>query len=200
MKFVAAFLVAVGLTFSLAGCTKDVSPTTYDESSIGASARVEPGVIVSMRKIKIDQNTGVGGLGGAAAGGIAGSAIGGSGRANALGAIGGAVIGGLAANAIEKKINTKEGVEVIVKLNAGSIVSIAQQSDLELSVGQRVLVIYGRTVRVVPDNSQPETFSQTPTTSTSAPINSTETTSTTTTTTTIIKQAEDPNVTVNPKR
>lgn len=46
------------------------------------------------------------------------------------------------------------GFVYVVKLNSGTIVSVAQAEDLKLKVGQRVLVVYGRHTRILPDNSR----------------------------------------------
>lgn len=152
-------LLCITLPFLfLSACTNDLSPNTYNTDSVGQASRVEPGVIVSMRNVKIDQNTDMGGLAGAGAGAAAGSAIGGSGEANIIGAIGGAVIGGLAGNYAEKHINKENGVEYIVKLKNGSVTSITQPPNLNLHVDQRVLIIYGKTVRIIPDHTAPGTW------------------------------------------
>lgn len=50
-------------------------------------------------------------------------------------------------------VPTGPGVEYIVKLNSGSIVSVVQAEDLRLKVKQHILVVYGATTRIVPDES-----------------------------------------------
>ena len=44
------------------------------------------------------------------------------------------------------------GFVYVVKLNAGGIVSIAQSEDLRLKVKQKVLVVYGKHSRIMPDD------------------------------------------------
>jgi hypothetical protein len=44
------------------------------------------------------------------------------------------------------------GYVYVIKLNNGSIISIAQAEDLKLNVRQKVLVVYGKTTRVLPDS------------------------------------------------
>lgn len=48
--------------------------------------------------------------------------------------------------------NQTHGVEYVIKLNSGSIVSVVQSEDLKLKNKQKILVIYGRHTRVVADN------------------------------------------------
>ena len=136
----------------LGGCTKNISPNTYDASEVGTANKVLSGKIIAKRPINIDVNSGIGGIAGATAAGAAGSTIGNNGATHTIGAVGGAVAGGLVGNAIEKEIRKTKGYEYIIKLDNGSTISVAQVKDLPLSVNQQVLVIYGPTTRVVPDN------------------------------------------------
>lgn len=46
-----------------------------------------------------------------------------------------------------------QGHVYVIRLNNGSMVSVAQAEDLKLKVKQKVLVIYGKTTRVLADNS-----------------------------------------------
>lgn len=153
MKTITKFCLLFVSTLIMFGCTKDISPSTYDTDQIGHASRVEPGQIISMRSVKIEQNTEIGGIAGAGAGAVAGSTIGGSSEANILGAIGGAVIGGLAGNAVEGHFNQQAGTEFIIKLDNGETISSTQATGLSLHEGQHVLVIYGKTTRIVPDNT-----------------------------------------------
>jgi outer membrane lipoprotein SlyB len=43
------------------------------------------------------------------------------------------------------------GVEYVIKLHSGSIISVVQNEDLKLKAKQKILVIYGRHTRVVAD-------------------------------------------------
>lgn len=138
--------------FALFGCTKNISPTTYEASEVGTAHKVTAGVVISKRLVDIDVNSGVGGIAGATAGGAAGSMIGGNKATNVIGAVGGAVAGGVVGNALEKGIRKTQGYEYMIKLDDGATISVAQVKDLPLSINQRVLIIYGPTTRVVPDN------------------------------------------------
>lgn len=148
--------VAVGvacIALLLGGCTKDVSPNTYDAADAGQVNRAVPGKIIAMRQIKIDASSGLGGPTGVAAGAIAGSAIGGSPHVSILSGIGGAILGGVLGHAIDKGVGAKQGMEYVVKLKSGNVLTVAQGADLQLRVGQQVYIIYGKQTRIVPADS-----------------------------------------------
>ncbi|QMT60434.1 MULTISPECIES: outer membrane lipoprotein [unclassified Legionella] len=48
--------------------------------------------------------------------------------------------------------NQSHGVEYVIKLNSGGIISVVQAEDLKLKTKQKILVIYGKNTRVVADN------------------------------------------------
>lgn len=142
------FLILI-LFFSLAACAPNLAANSYSSDQVGVANNTVSGVIISKRIVKINKNTGAGGLLGVAGGAVAGSAIGGGTRANILGGIGGALVGGLAGNAIEKGISSSEGFEYIIRLNKGKTISVTQTADNNLAVGEHVRVIYGNPVRVI---------------------------------------------------
>lgn len=149
MKKILTFC-ALSLCFLLAGCAGNVSPNVYTAEDVGQLNQAIPATVVSMRPITVSTNTGAGGLVGAAAGATAGSLIGGSTEAHILGALGGAVVGGVAGHAIEGGIGKKHGMEYVLKLNNGKLVTVAQAEDLHLSRHQKVMIIYGKQTRIVP--------------------------------------------------
>lgn len=53
--------------------------------------------------------------------------------------------------------NQTRGVEYVIKLKSGGIISVVQAEDLKLKNKQAILVIYGKNTRVVADNGS-ETF------------------------------------------
>ncbi|CEG56800.1 hypothetical protein [Legionella fallonii] len=55
-------------------------------------------------------------------------------------------------NFMEGGYNQTHGVEYVIKLNSGGIISVVQSEDLKLKNKQKILVIYGRHTRVVADN------------------------------------------------
>jgi outer membrane lipoprotein SlyB len=54
-------------------------------------------------------------------------------------------------NFVDNGYNQTHGVEYVIKLNSGSVISIVQSEDLNLKNKQKILVIYGKNTRVVAD-------------------------------------------------
>lgn len=147
-------LVSLCLVVSMISGCGGVSTNSYKTAEAGVACKVLHGTVIAQRSVAINNTSEVGGLAGAAAGGVAGSAVGGSSRGNIVGAIGGAVIGGVAGHAIDKAVNTQSGIEYIIRLKKdNSTIAVAQANDLKLNVGQKVLIIYGATTRVIPDET-----------------------------------------------
>ena len=148
-------LVVAGALLIISGCAENVSPNKYAASEVGVASKVVPGIIVSVRTVKIDAsgNSIVGAASGAVIGAAGGSAIGGSPHSNLAAGVGGAVLGGVIGDAIQKKINNRQGFEYMIKLKDDSIISVTQDQDLQFSVGQKILVIYGAMTRIVPDET-----------------------------------------------
>ncbi len=156
MRSMKRIMLGVLLSFSIGlmtACAPNVSPHTYQASESGVASKVLAGTIIGKRAVKVDANSGIGGLAGAGIGAAGGSAIGGSSRSNIAGAIGGAVLGGVVGNAVEKAIHSHKAFVYIINLKDGSTISITQVQELEFEVGQPVLIIYGATTRIVPDNT-----------------------------------------------
>lgn len=138
-------LTIVGLSLSvLAGCaTKSSSSAVYRSEDAQREQIVRMATVEAVRKVMIQRDSkGLGIIGGAAVGGLAGSTIGG-GRgqdiATVLGAIGGLVAG----QAIEEQANQREGLEITVKYDSGDMRVIVQEADVDVRPGDRVQVISG---------------------------------------------------------
>lgn len=149
-------LLAATLAFSatlLSGCVSESSGQVYKRSEVKQAQIVQRGTIKSIRPVKIqgkESNFGIGTIGGAALGGIAGGSIG-HGLGSAAAAVGGALLGGMAGNAVEGKVREENGIEIIVRLDNGTEVSVVQAADQAFSVGQHVKVVgSGENVRVSP--------------------------------------------------
>ncbi|MCX7382842.1 MAG: glycine zipper 2TM domain-containing protein [Alphaproteobacteria bacterium] len=143
-------MLALCVAANLAACAPANTNTTYTSADIGRTAQIAYGVIVSMREVRLQgQPTGVGTVGGAAAGAVAGSYIGGRDpRANVLGAIGGAIIGGLAGNAVEGAASTGTAVEFIIREDTGHTISVVQTNEEQFRPGERVVLTRGARTRI----------------------------------------------------
>jgi outer membrane lipoprotein SlyB len=142
------------LMSALAGCGRNYSPDTYATNAVQQANKVDPGMVVGVRPVQISAQGTVGGVAGAAAGGVAGSQLG-VGATGALGTIGGSIVGGVAGVAAEHMVADTNGFEYIVRKSNGDLVSVAQKDDKPLRIGQRVLVIAGSQARIVPDYTVP---------------------------------------------
>ncbi|MET3105199.1 outer membrane lipoprotein SlyB [Oxalobacteraceae bacterium GrIS 2.11] len=149
MKNVLLLTTLAGV-LALTGCAvAPHSANVYQGPQTMGEQSVRMGVVESIRNVVIDNGqSGVGVLGGAALGGLAGNTIG-KGNGSVAGAIGGAIAGGLIGQQVEKSVNNKPGLEITVKLDNGNLTAITQDADEQFNVGDRVrLLSNGRTTRV----------------------------------------------------
>ena len=138
-------LALAAVLLPLSACAPSHTNSTYSAYEMGQPAQVAYGVIVSMRRVTVQaSNTGIGGLGGAAAGATAGSFIGNNDvRANILGAILGGIAGAVAGNAIESSAGQGQATEFIIREDNGNTVSVVQTNGQDFRVGDRVVLTLG---------------------------------------------------------
>src|SRR3546814_3040139 len=123
-------------------------------NSVQQASKVDSGVVIGVRMVKISADATLSSATGGAAGGIAGSQAG-TGAVSALTALGGAVAGGLVGNAVGHNVEDTYGYEYIVRKPTGDLVSLTQKDEKPLQVGQRVLILQGAQARLVSDYPQP---------------------------------------------
>ncbi len=143
------FLSVMAMTTLLAGCADNINSDHYSTSQTGRVSTVSQCTVLSVREVGVNDNSGAGTMIGGLAGGLAGSTIGHGRSANMLGAVGGALLGGLAGSAAEQGLTSQTGLEYIVKLDNGQVISITQGTGQALGVGQRCLVLFGSTNRII---------------------------------------------------
>ena len=113
------FLFMCTLLVCFSGCETYPDGASYPRSMRGQAMQVHRVRIISVRRVVLRGESSVVGVGaGAVAGGIAGSMIG-HGKGSALAAVGGALAGGLIGDAAERKITTRNGLEITVQMNSG---------------------------------------------------------------------------------
>lgn len=135
---------ALALSLFTTGCATSQSGRSYTPQQAQREMTVRMGVVESVRFVTISgTQNGAGGLAGTAIGGIAGSNIGGGSRGSAVGAILGAVGGAIAGKMIEEKATEKEGLEITVRYDNGTLGAITQEADEKFNVGDRVRVLSG---------------------------------------------------------
>jgi len=141
----ASSLLLLG-TLTLGGCAvPGLGSGDYERGQTRGEQTVRTGVVDSVRGVRIDgTRTGVGAIGGAAIGGVAGSSIG-RGNGSTLAAIAGAIAGGVAGQAAEQGVTKKQGVEITVLLDSGKMVAVTQEveADQQFKPGDRVRILSG---------------------------------------------------------
>lgn len=129
--------------FLFVSCAQDsLTGDTYSREEAGRAQNVRSGRITSIRYVKIEGGNKTGAVLGGVGGGVLGNQIGGgSGRTAAT--VGGALVGMVAGSHIEQNVNSRQGIEITVKLDKGGSVSIVQQVNPResFSVGDRVRVM-----------------------------------------------------------
>ncbi len=115
---------------------------TYSRTEAGTPQSVNWGRITSIRNVAIEGGT----LGGTVLGGVAGGLLGnqiGGGSGNTAATVGGAALGGVAGSHVGKNIQTKQGLEMTVKLDTGKSISVVQEVNPRESfeIGDRVRVL-----------------------------------------------------------
>jgi outer membrane lipoprotein SlyB len=143
------------LPLALAACGPRFSPDAYATRAVQQANRVEQGVIIGRRTVRVQMEGTTGAATGAAAGGIVGSQAPGGNMAGAIGAVGGALVGGLFGTAAERVTGDTTAFEYIVRKTNNELVSVTQRDEQALDVGLRVLVISGAQARIVADYTLP---------------------------------------------
>lgn len=142
-------LIVAMLSVFLVACASSNSGSVYSRDEARKTQTVRMGIVESVRQVRIEgTKSPVGTVAGGAVGGIAGSSVG-HGRGSAVAAVIGAVVGGLAGSAAEEGLTRKDGLEITVKLDNGTMLAIVQEADVAFNPGERVrLVESGGTTRV----------------------------------------------------
>lgn len=138
---------------ALAGCTPDYSPNTYSNVAVQQANKVDRGMVIGFREVKISDDGTIGTVTGGAAGGILGAETDSPVVPTALTALGATVVGGIVGATIQHTTGDTTGWEYIVREPNGDLVSVTQREPKPIPVGQRVLVIEGKQARIVPDYS-----------------------------------------------
>ena len=141
MKTTATVIMVLAAGLMLSGCPASMSGGAYTRDQVRQAQDVQLGYVESVRQVLIEgTKSGVGTVGGAALGGVAGSTIG-RGRGQVAGAIGGAVVGGLVGSAIEENATRQPGLEITVRLDNGRMLAVTQAADEPFYRGDRVRVL-----------------------------------------------------------
>ena len=184
-KTIALSTLILVAALGLGGCTPDISGNEYDAGDANTITVAKTGVVISMRQVTVDSQSGVGLIAGAIIGGVLGSTVGGGSTMNTVGAVGGAVGGGYLGSKAEQSIDKQQGMEYVIKLDNGDTISIVQATDLHLTINEHVIVLYGNKARIIPDTSYQPTAAGAKPVPAPTPAKPATTTTTTVITTTV---------------
>jgi outer membrane lipoprotein SlyB len=135
-------LVGIAVMLAMLGaCASSNSGSVYSRDEARKVQTVKMGVVESVRTVKLEgTKSPVGTAGGAVVGGVAGSTLGG-GKGQAIATVLGAIVGGLAGSAAEEGLTRKDGLEITVKLDSGTMIAIVQEADDQFQPGERVRIL-----------------------------------------------------------
>jgi outer membrane lipoprotein SlyB len=127
----------------VSGCASSNSGSAYSRDQARTEQTVRMGVVEHVREVQIEgTKTGAGGAAGGVVGGVAGSNVG-KGKGSVIGTVVGVVAGAVVGGKTEEAVTKKQGLEITVKLDSGSMVAIVQEADEQFAVGDRVRILSG---------------------------------------------------------
>ena len=142
-----AFIAALG---TLAAC-QTANPDVVSRYDAQRMSSVQDATVLSVRPVTLQgSQSGIGTVGGAVIGGIAGSNVGGPRTGGIVGLVG-AIAGGLIGNAVERDATQQQAVEILVQLKNGDRRAVIQGIGADaFAVGDPVIMITtGGRVRVM---------------------------------------------------
>ncbi len=129
------------LLFIVQGCAPSASGKVYTRDQARQGMTAQYGTVQQVSEVTIEgTQSGLGTLAGGALGAGVGQTMG-SGAGRTLAAVAGGVAGAIAGQATEKGVTTKTGLEIMVQLDSGEILSVVQESDTLFQAGERVRVL-----------------------------------------------------------
>ncbi len=129
----------------MAGCVSSRSAKVYSRDQVQSAQTVELGKVIRVEEVLIEgTKSQIGTAAGGAIGGIAGSnSSKGTTTGQILGVIG-SVVGGIAGAAAEEAYTRRKGLEITVTLDSGRTLSVVQEADQPIHVGDRVRILTGQ--------------------------------------------------------
>lgn len=130
-------------------CERQISPDVYNAGQVGEVSTTYPGIIKNVRQVNVQhgeqlEDNQLGLAGGGIAGGVVGSAVG---RGNLFPTAAGALVGAVAGSFAEKKLKEQVGLEYIVELDNGGLLTVVQGPVQLFTIGQPVYVVVSSTGR-----------------------------------------------------
>lgn len=152
-----AIFAAVALALVVAGCGHQTS-STYNADEVGRVLDTSRATVLSSRVVEISgegEQSGYGPLVGAAAGASGGYLVGGGDAGQVIGSVLGGLVGAGLGWAAEQYVDSREGIEYVLRLESGKDVTLIQNREGEetpLAAGTPVLIQRGGSyARVIAD-------------------------------------------------
>ena len=135
-------LVASVAALGTLGACQTANPDAVSRYDAQRMSSVQDATVLSIRPVTLQgRDTGVGTVGGAVIGGIAGSNVGGP-RTGGIVGIVGMIAGGLIGNAVERDATQQQAVEILVQLKNGDRRAVIQGVGSEtFAAGDPVIMI-----------------------------------------------------------
>ena len=141
VKYATLTVALVAIATLITSCASSRSGSIYTRDQARQAQTVQLGVVTHVRTVLIEgTKTPAGTLAGGALGGVAGSAVGG-GKGKDLMTVVGAIAGAAAGSAAEEGLTRKEGLEITVKLENGTVLAVVQEADEAFQVGDSVRIL-----------------------------------------------------------
>lgn len=140
----------------LSACANGLGANEYSRQDVGAVSRVDEGVVISSRLIKIEGQNGTtaGAAVGGAIGGLGGSQLGHGGAGTVAAGIGLGVLGAIVGAGAGKAATTQQGFAYTVQLKRNNeIVTVTQGGDVAIPNGAAVFIEYGPRTRIIPQDT-----------------------------------------------
>jgi outer membrane lipoprotein SlyB len=138
-----SIIAIIPLSFLFISCAQDsLTGDTYSRNEAGQAQNVQKGRITSIRYVKIEGGNTAGTILGGVAGGVIGNQFG-RGAGKTLATVGGAGLGAVAGSHAEQSIQSRQGLEIQVRLDGGGSISVTQEANPRetFSQGERVRVL-----------------------------------------------------------
>lgn len=143
-----SIVLALAVALVAAGCASSKGGDVYTRGQVREVQSVKTGTVLNSRIVQIEgTKSGIGDAAGAVVGGIAGATRGGGngGAESQIAGVVGAVVGGVVGAAAEEGLTRTDGIELIIKLDDGPVISVVQgvssKEEDNFKAGDKVYIL-----------------------------------------------------------
>jgi outer membrane lipoprotein SlyB len=136
-------IYAFSLIILLSSCVNtSLQPNVVSRQDAQKQQYVQEGVIVDIINVTIEGNRQLGATAGALIGGAAGKNVTDSETESNIAAVVGSIVGSRVGSEIGNAVSQKDGVELVIELKSGRVLSIIQEkSEFNYAINQNVRII-----------------------------------------------------------